>query len=196
MIHTIKNKLSFLGVHLQVKHSFEVFLVRSNPTYENLPRVFIAKIKNQKTQWVHELDEIQEMLFDNEFNEEEAEHLGTINNFDEINLVINLINPEDNSTVDFPVTRKIFWILETLVQDHMKMKMGSVIYVARPKKASKSADIDAAEQAEIKRKREGIDFKSKATRKRSDELYLSEEEVEEYVFKNRKNNRSIYNSKN
>ena len=54
-----------MGVILQNKHSFEIYLVRSNPLYENLPRVFITKIKNQKISWVYEIDEIQERLFDN-----------------------------------------------------------------------------------------------------------------------------------
>ena len=80
--------------------------------------------------------------------------------------------------------------------DHMKVKIGSVIHLAKPKKFVRTPEIDLAEQEEIQRKKEKIEHKNKTMRKRQDELYLSEEEVEEYVFKNRKNNRSVHNSKN
>ena len=80
--------------------------------------------------------------------------------------------------------------------DHMKVKIGSVIHLAKPKKFVRTPEIDIAEQEEIQRKKEKIEHKNKTMRKRQDELYLSEEEVEEYVFKNRKNNRSVHNSKN
>lgn len=185
-----------LGVILQSKYTFEIYLVRSNPIYENLPRVFIAKIKNEKISWVYEIDEIQERLFDNEFCMEEAEHLGTIETLNAIELSAVIRDPEKNELINFELTHKLLWMFETLMGEHMKVKIGSVIHLAKPKKFIRTVEMDLAEQEEIKRKMENIEFKNKTMRKRQDELYLSEEEVEEYVFKNRKNNRSIYNSKN
>jgi len=184
------------GVILQSKHSFEIYLVRSNPLYENLPRIFIAKIKNEKISWVYEIDEIQERLFDNEFCSEEAEHLGTIENLnhDELSAVIR--HPKKNELINFELTQKLMWMFETLMGDHMKVKIGSVVHLAKPKKFTRTPEMDLAEQEEMRRKIENIEHKNKTMRRRQDELYLSEEEVEEYVFKNRKNNRSIHNSKN
>lgn len=196
MIHTSKNRTLIAGVILQSKHSFELYLVRSNPVYENLPRVFIAKVKNEKISWVYEVDEIQEMLFDNEFCIEEAEHIGTIKDLDIDELAVNLLHPEKNELVSFEVTKKLLWIFETLMGDHVKAKIGSVVHVVRPKKFVRTPEMDLAEQEEIKRKLENLEHKNKTMRKRQDELYLSEDEVEEYVFKNRKNNRGVHNSKN
>lgn len=173
-----------------------MYLVRSNPTYENLPRVFIAKVKNEKITWVYEVDEIQELLFDNEFYPEEAEHIGTIRDLDTAELAVNLLRPENNEIFSFAVTQRLLWIFETLMGDHIKAKIGSVIHVARPKKFVRTPEMDHAEQIEIKRKLDNLEHKNKTMRKRQDELYLSEDEVEEYVFKNRKNNRGVHNSKN
>jgi hypothetical protein len=196
MIHTSKNTALTTGVDLQAKHHFQLYLVRSNPMYENLPRVFITKEKNEKIIWSYELDEIQEVLFDNEFLLEEAEHLGTIKDIEKEELVANIFNPDKNELVNFQLTPKLFWIFETLMNDHVIAKIGSVVYLARPKKFGRTPEIEEAEKEEIKRKRENLEYKQKTARKNYDDLYLPEDEVEEYVLKNRKNNRSINNSKN
>lgn len=178
------------------KPSFEIYLVRSNPLYENLPRVFVTKTKNEKIIWAYEIDEIQEVIFDNEFCLEEAEFLGTIESLDLENVAVNLSSPERKETFSIELTRKILWNVETLMGDHMVAKMGSVVYLARPKKFARSPEIDAAEQAEIKSKLQNLEFKNKNNKKRHEDTFLDETEVEEYVLKNRKSSRSVYNSKN
>lgn len=196
MIHTNKNRTLMMGVILQTKSFFEIYLVHSNPTYENLPRMFVAKIKNGNISWVYEVDEIQEVLFNNEFPHEEAEYLGTIQDLNTEEVAINLMNLEKKEPFSFSITPKLLWIFETLMENHMAVKIGSVVHLAKPKKFARTPEMDEAEQKEIKRKLENIEHKNKTMRKQKDELFLSEDEVEEYVFKNRKNNRSIYHSKN
>lgn len=177
------------------KPSFLIYLNRSNPLYENLPRVFITKIKNEKICWAYEIDEIQEMIFDNEFCLEESEFLGKIENLDTENVSVNLSNPDRKHLFPIELTKKILWIIETLMGDHMVAKMGSVVYVARPKKFHRTPEIEAAEQNEIKSKLQKIELKAK-TKKRHEDMFLEEDEVEEYVLKNRKSSRGVYNSKN
>jgi hypothetical protein len=182
---------------LSSKPSFQIYLVHSNPLYENLPRVFITKTKNEKIIWAYEIDEIQEVLFDNEFCLEEAEYLGTIESLDLENVAAILSSPERKEVFSIELTQKILWNVETLMGDHMVAKMGSVVYVARPKKFARSPEIDAAEQAEIKSKLQNLEFKNKNNnKKRHEDMFLDETEVEEYVLKNRKSSRGVYNSKN
>jgi len=185
------------GTKLSSKSSFEIYLVRSNPLYENLPRVFITKTKNEKIIWAYEIDEIQEVLFDNEFCLEEAEFLGTIQSLDQETESVNLSTPERKELFPVELTKKILWTVETLMGDHLVAKMGSVVYVGRPKKAQRTPEIDQAEQDEIAKKIKNIQFKNKTNKKQNyEDLFLDEDEVEEYVLKNRKSSRSGHNSKN
>jgi hypothetical protein len=182
---------------LSSKPSFEIYLIRSNPLYENLPRVFITKTKNEKIIWAYEIDEIQEALFDNEFCLEEAELLGTIQSLNQETESVNLSTPERKELFSVELTKKILWTVETLMGDHLIAKMGSVVYAARPKKAQRTPEIDQAEQNEIKSKIEKLEFKNKTNKKqRHEDMFIDEDEVEEYVLKNRKGSRGVYNSKN
>jgi predicted mannosyl-3-phosphoglycerate phosphatase (HAD superfamily) len=56
------------------RFSFELCIVKSNPSHSDEPRVYIVK-KNQKEKiiWAFEIDEFHETFLNTEFNYEEAE---------------------------------------------------------------------------------------------------------------------------
>lgn len=109
---------------------YDFYLIRSNLTHPDVPRLFLVKKNNNRIHWSFELDEIHDTILVSEFDQEEAEYWGTIQKIEPEAVVVRTIYHE-SEMVTFSSNMK--WSIETLMMDkHVVLRSLSSICVGRP----------------------------------------------------------------
>lgn len=109
---------------------FDFYIVRSNPTYPETPRLFFVKTLNSKISWAIEIDEVEDSLLPTAFDLDEAELWGAL---EEINPDgFAKVKLEDKSLEEAVFSEKMAWTLETLMsENHAIARLPSQIHAMK-----------------------------------------------------------------
>lgn len=127
---------------------FEFYVIHSNPSHPEVPRLFFVKILNNRISWSIELDEVNDVIIKSEFDKEEAEFWGTLEKIENDTVKVRL---KDDSIEETWFSDTMMWNLETLMIDnHAIIRCFNKIYLGRPVDRNKYRNDPAALEAELR----------------------------------------------
>lgn len=168
------------------KAQFDFYVVHSNPSYPETPRLFFVKTLNSKISWAIELDEIQDSLLNTHFDIEEAELWGSL---EELQLDGSAkVKLEDKTLEDAIFSEKIAWSLDTLMSENYGIaKYSNQLFAMKPINRDKFQNDAAVIREELRQFRAAANEKLGRKSNHYD-LYIDEPKIENLNKKKQKRN--------